>query len=61
MGIMPRRKAIVTQADVRRVTQAAIQAGASEVEVRPDGRILIHLAPSTAPTEPIEDGKEIVL
>jgi hypothetical protein len=52
-----RRAAIVTQADVRRVTRGAMQAGAAEVEVRPDGRMIVRFAPST----PLAPVKEIVL
>ncbi len=59
---MSRTPAKVTQADVARAIRAAKQAGAGEVEVTPDGRILIRLAPSTAPpAAPLETGEEIIL
>jgi hypothetical protein len=41
---MPRRPAIITQADVARAIRAARQAGASKVEIRPDGTIVILLS-----------------
>ena len=41
--VMPRRPATVTQADIARVIRAAKQAGAAEVEVLPDGRVVIRL------------------
>lgn len=40
---MPRRGAVLTQADVARTIRAAKQAGASDVEVRPDGTLVVHL------------------
>jgi hypothetical protein len=47
---MPRRPAIITQADVARTIRAAKQAGAEGVEVRRDGTIVILLrAPSIVP------------
>jgi hypothetical protein len=47
---MSRRAAILTQADVARAIRAAKQAGASTVEVRPDGIIIVHVdAPPIAP------------
>ena len=47
---MSRRAAILTQADVARAIRAAKQAGATTVEVRPDGTIVVHVAgPSIAP------------
>jgi hypothetical protein len=46
---MPRRPAMVTQADVARTIRAAKQAGAQGVEVRRDGTIVVLLrAPSRA-------------
>lgn len=42
---MSRAPARFTQADVARAIRAAIQAGASAVEVRPDGTILVALTP----------------
>jgi hypothetical protein len=47
---MSRRPALVTQAAVARAIRAAKQAGASTVEVRPDGTIVVHIAaPPIAP------------
>ena len=46
---MPRTAATLTQADVARVLRAARQAGAGEVEVRPDGTILVRMMPSAPP------------
>lgn len=40
---MPRTAATLTQADVARVIRAARQAGAREVEVRPDGTMLVRM------------------
>ena len=64
---MPRRAASVTQADVARVIRAAKHAGASVVEVRPNGIIAIILSPqptltsSDAPECPVDGEPEIVL
>jgi hypothetical protein len=60
---MPRRAAAITQADVARAIRAAKQAGASEVEVRPDGTLLIRLVPASTskPDAPVASSKEIVL
>lgn len=60
---MPRRPAILTQADVRRVIRAAKQEGAGNVTVKPDGSILISLSPSTTgpENEAPEAEREIVL
>ncbi len=60
---MSRRSATITQADVARALRAAKQAGAATVEVRPDGTLVIHLAPaSTELTDGgLEVDKEIVL
>lgn len=59
---MSRTPAKVTQADVARAIRAAKQAGAGEVEVTQDGRILIRLMPSTGTTEaPLVPRREIVL
>jgi hypothetical protein len=60
---MPRRVAILTQADVARALRAAKQAGADHVELRPDGTILVKLSPdnpSDRPT-PLEPEREVVL
>lgn len=60
---MPRRAAILTQADVARTIRAAKQAGATDVEVRPDGTLIVHLVerPREVPGEPrIEWPKDLV-
>jgi hypothetical protein len=51
---MPRRPAIVTQADIARAIRAAKQAGATGVEVKPDGTMLIRLddLPTASPSSP---------
>jgi hypothetical protein len=58
-----RRPAKITQADVARAIRAAKSEGAAEVIVKPDGTMLIRLAPTSPQgTEgPIESGREIVL
>jgi hypothetical protein len=57
---MSRRAAIITQADVARAIRAAKQAGATTVEVRPDGSIIVHIAaPPITPN--LDDGEDIVL
>lgn len=61
---MSRTAATITQADVARVVRAARQAGAAEVEVRPDGTMLIRLtaSPVVRPVErEIVDADPIVL
>lgn len=61
---MPRTAATITQADVARVVRAARQAGAAEIEVRPDGTMVIRLSasPPAAPiTQEIVDADPIVL
>ncbi|MAU94681.1 MAG: hypothetical protein CMP81_02160 [Fulvimarina sp.] len=40
---MPRTAATITQADIARTIRAAKQAGAAEVEIRPDGTMIVHL------------------
>ncbi|MCQ0987517.1 hypothetical protein [Jiella marina] len=51
---MPRTAATITQADVARTIRAAKQAGAVEVEIRPDGTMIVHLVekPRNAPDKP---------
>ena len=44
---MPRTRARPTKADVVRAIRAAKQEGASAVEVRPDGTLVIRLVPLT--------------
>jgi hypothetical protein len=56
-----RRPSLLTQAEVRRAVKAAFQAGAAEVEVRPDGKIIVKREPSTGPAQALEDTGEIVL
>jgi hypothetical protein len=61
---VPRRPALITQADLARAIRAAKQAGADAVEIRPDGTIVIAVGPSSSPKK--EDGSvdhqgEIVL
>jgi hypothetical protein len=59
---MGKRLAIITQADVARTLRAAKQAGADNVEVRPDGTIIVHLmADASRRPAPIEPHREIVL
>jgi hypothetical protein len=58
--IMPRRPATVTQADIARAIRAAKQAGATGVEVKPDGTVLIRLDELPAVTS-VEEEREIVL
>ena len=60
---MPRREAILTQADVARTIRAAKQAGATDIEVRPDGTMIVHLVerPREVLSEPrIEWPKDLV-
>ena len=63
---MPRRPAVVTQADVARAIRAARQAGAHGVEIKPDGTITIILSPQSpqsngAGVSSVEPRREIVL
>lgn len=61
---MGRKAAVVTQAEVARAIRAAKQAGAQQVEVRPDGTILVNLVaiePLTRKPAPVERRREIVL
>lgn len=61
---MPRRGAILTQADVARTIRAAKQAGATDIEVRPDGTMIVHLQdrPLRAPADDkIAWPKDVVL
>ena len=57
---MSRTPARFTQADVARTIRAAKQAGAAEVEVRPDGSILIRLCSKTLEA-PLDDERIITL
>jgi hypothetical protein len=61
---MPRRPALLTQADVARVIRAAKQEGASEVEVRFGDKATIAIKlrpPSTESNSALEEAGEIVL
>jgi hypothetical protein len=61
---MPRRPALITQADVARVTRAAKQCDADRVEVRPDGSIFIHMTKEESvekPAVPVEPERKVVL
>ena len=42
---MPRRPALLTQAEVARAIRGARQAGASQVRIQPDGTIVVELSP----------------
>ena len=59
---MPRRPALVTQADVARAIRAAKQAGADKIEIRPDGTIVVVLTKKDEATEVVVDLRpEVVL
>jgi hypothetical protein len=61
---MPRRPALLTQADIARAIRAAKQEGAREVEVRVGDKatIIIKLGPpSTGANSALEENGEIVL
>lgn len=60
---MPRRAAVLTQADIALAIRAARLAGAAEVEVRVNDQvsILIRLLPSTGPGTALEHNEKIVL
>ena len=62
---MPRRPATVTQAEIARAIRAAKQAGASAVQVSPDGNILVLLTSRPMgwdqSMEDVDDGPEVVL
>jgi hypothetical protein len=59
---MPRRPAVITQADIARAIRAAKQAGAAEVELRVGVvTILVRLTSSTALEKHLEAVREIVL
>jgi len=59
---MPRRPAVITQADSARAIRAAKQAGAAEVELRVGVvTILVRLTSSTALEKHLEAVREIVL
>jgi hypothetical protein len=60
---VPRRPAVITQADVARAIRAARQAGAGKIEIRPDGTITILLSvqPADQPDPALDHQREIVL
>lgn len=60
---MSRRPATFTQADVARAIRAAKREGASEVEMRPDGGIVVRMVPSSTEigSSALERSKEIIL
>ena len=59
---MSRIPAKITQADVARALRAAKQAGATGVELRPDGSLFIRLTALPAdPDEHLEPNRPIVL
>jgi len=58
---MSRRQAKVTQADVARAIRAAKQAGATDITVRPDGSIVIGLAPAIVSAPTVDRGKKPAL
>jgi hypothetical protein len=58
---MSRTPARFTQADVARTIRAAKQAGASAVELLPDGTIRIRLDGRENPVRPVEPDREVVL
>jgi len=59
---MPRRGALITQADVARAIRAAKQAGADKVEIRPDGTIVVVITRAGEETEVAVDLRpEIIL
>ena len=59
---MPRRPALLTQADVARAIRAAKQTGAGAVEIRPDGTIVIAVGSSPKKEDGgVDHEREIVL
>jgi hypothetical protein len=56
---MSRRPALVTQAAINRAIRAAKQAGAASIEVRPDGVIVVQIAPPLAPV--LDDDSQPVI
>lgn len=60
---MSRRRAIITQADVARAIRAAKREGATAVEVRPDGNIVIQLSPANVNPDgtAVEHSEEVIL
>jgi hypothetical protein len=60
---MSRAAARFTQADIARAVRAGKQAGASDVELRRDGTIVLKLSPSSTggQTESLEPECEVIL
>lgn len=60
---MPRRAAIITEADVTRAVKAARKGGAGAVEIKPDGTIVILIAAPQAEgsNPPARAGEEKIL
>lgn len=60
---MSRTPAKFTQADIARTIRAAKQAGGGQVELRPDGTIVVKLSGEAVETEgaPLAAQREIVL
>jgi hypothetical protein len=55
---------MITQATIARTIRAAKQGGATSVEVRPDGTVIVRLSPDLAPTispEELAPDQDIVL
>ena len=61
---MPRKAAKITQADVARTIRAAKQSGATSVQVRPDGTVVVMLRDASdapkADGETSEDVKNLL-
>ena len=58
---MPRRPAVITQADIARAIRAAKQAGAAEVEVRVgEATIVVRLSTDNV-DPPLESPREVIL
>jgi len=60
---MPRRPALITQADVARIIRAAQQCGVGTVRVLPDGTICIDVqaAQGEKPESVVDEDEDIVL
>lgn len=60
---MSRRRSVITQADVTRAIRAAKREGATAVEVRPNGNIVIQLSPANDNPDgtAVERSKEVIL
>lgn len=63
---MPRRPALLTQAEVARAVRGARQAGAHAVEIKRDGTIVVQLIPlspnlTPAESESVDEGRIVPL